>query len=50
MSTQEFIDTVNNEFDIETLELMQDLINKRLTLVKTMIDAANRKKITGFGK
>lgn len=50
MDTQEFIDAVNNEFDIETLELMQELINKRLTLIKTMVDAANRKKITGFSK
>jgi hypothetical protein len=43
MKTKEFIKVVNNEFDIETLELMQDLINKRLTLLRTMSDVANQK-------
>jgi len=48
MTTQEFIDAVNDEYDIETLELMQGLINKRLTLLKTMADAVSRKQIKGF--
>ena len=48
MKTKEFIKVVNNEFDIETLELMQELINKRLNLLRTMSDVANRKQIKGF--
>lgn len=48
MKTKEFIKTVNGEFDIETLELMQGLINKRLNLLKTMSDVANQKQIKGF--
>ncbi|MDA8978377.1 hypothetical protein N9F67_00740 [bacterium] len=48
MKTKEFIKTVNGEFDIETLELMQELINKRLNLLRTMSDVANQKQIKGF--
>ena len=48
MKTKEFINVVNDEFDIETLELMQGLINKRLNLLKTMSDVANQKQIKGF--
>ena len=48
MKTKEFINEVNDEFDIETLELMQELINKRLNLLRTMSDVANRKQIKGF--
>ncbi len=48
MKTKEFINVVNDEFDIETLELMQELINKRLNLLRTMSDIANRKQIKGF--
>ena len=48
MTTKEFINAVNNEYDIESLELMQGLIDKRLTLLKTMMDVANQKQIKGF--
>jgi len=48
METKDFIDAVNDEFDIETLELMQGLINKRLTLLKSMQDIAVKKQIKGF--
>jgi hypothetical protein len=48
METKDFINAVNNEFDIETLELMQGLINKRLTLLKSMQDVAVKKQIKGF--
>jgi len=48
MKTKDFIDAVNDEFDIETLELMQGLINKRLTLLKYMQDIAVKKQIKGF--
>jgi hypothetical protein len=48
MKTKDFIDAVNDEFDIKTLELMQGLINKRLTLLKSMQDIAVKKQIKGF--
>ncbi len=48
MKTKEFINVVNDEFDIETLELMQELINKRLNLLRTMSDVVNQKQIKGF--
>lgn len=48
MKTKDFINTVNNEFDIETLELMQGLIDKRLIMLKTMQDVAIKKQIKGF--
>ncbi len=50
MTTKEFIDAVNDEYDIETLELMQGLIDKRLTMLKTMMDVATKKQIKGFRK
>ena len=50
MKTKDFIDAVNDEFDIETLELMQGLINKRLVLLKSMQDVAVKKQIKGFRK
>jgi|TARA_R110000822_G_scaffold116219_2_gene248094 hypothetical protein len=50
MTTKEFINAVNNEYDIESLELMQGLIDKRLTLLKTMMDVATKKQIKGFRK
>ena len=48
MTTKEFTDAVNNEYDIETLELMNELINQRLTMLKTMVDVGTRKQIKGF--
>ena len=48
MTTQDFIDAVNDEYDIETLELMQGLIDKRLTLLKTMATVATQKQVKGF--
>tara|TARA_R100001460_G_scaffold44668_2_gene81524 strand:+ start:5154 stop:5306 length:153 start_codon:yes stop_codon:yes gene_type:complete len=48
MKTKDFIKTVNSEFDIETLELMQSLIDKRLILLKSMQDVATKKRIKGF--
>jgi hypothetical protein len=50
MTTKEFIDAVNDEYDIESLELMQGLISKRLTILKTMMDVATKKQIKGFRK
>jgi len=48
MTTKEFIDAVNDEYDIETLELMQGLIDKRLIMLKTLIDVGTKKQIKGF--
>jgi hypothetical protein len=48
MTTKEFIEAVNDEYDIETLELMQGLIDKRLTILKTLIDVGTKKQIKGF--
>lgn len=50
MTSKEFVDTINNEFDIETLELMKELIDKKLILLKTMQDTVTKTKIKGFGK
>lgn len=48
MTSKEFVEAVNDEFDIETLELMQELIGERLTLLKTMQDTAKRTQVKGF--
>ena len=48
MEAKEFIKTIENEFDVETLEIMKSLIEKRLTLLNTMMDVATRKQIKGF--
>ena len=48
MTSEEFVKVVNDEFDIETLELMQELINERLLLLRTMQDTAKRTQIKGF--
>lgn len=50
-STKAFIKAVNDEFDIETLQMMQALISKRITLLNKMVDLSNpRKVVKGFGK
>jgi len=48
MTTKEFTDAVNDEYDIETLELMNELIGQRLTMLKTMVDIGTSKQIKGF--
>ena len=50
MTTKEFISAIEDEYDVETLELMQQLIDKRLTFLNTMMDIATKKQIKGFGK
>jgi hypothetical protein len=50
MTSKEFVKVVNDEFDIEILELMKELIDERLLLLKTMQDTAKKTKIKGFGK
>ena len=48
MEAKEFVKTIENEFDIETLELMKSLIEKRLTLLNTMMYVSTKKQIKGF--
>jgi len=49
ITSQQFVDMVNDEFDIETLELMKQAIEKQITMLSTMQGIANRKTIKGFG-
>jgi hypothetical protein len=50
-NTKGFIKAVQDEFDVETLELMQGVIQKQITLVQKMGDLANpRKTVKGFRK
>jgi len=48
MTTKEFTEAVNGEYDIETLELMQDLIDQRLNFLRTLVDVGATKQIQGF--
>ena len=48
MTSKEFVEAVKDEFDIETLELMKELIDERLLLLKTMQDTAKRTQVKGF--
>lgn len=49
ITSQQFVDIVNDEFDIETLELMKQAIEKQITMLSTMQGIANRKTVKGFG-
>ena len=49
ITSQQFVDMVNDEYDIETLELMKQVIEKQITMLSTMQGVANRKTIKGFG-
>ena len=49
ITSQQFVDMVNDEYDIETLELMKQAIEKQITMLSTMQGVANRKTIKGFG-
>ena len=48
MTSKEFVKVVNDEFDLEILELMQELINERLIFLKTMQDTAKKTQVKGF--
>ena len=51
MEAKEFLATVEDEFDIETLELMKKAIEDRINLLNTMIDTADPRTIVrGFMK
>ncbi len=49
ITSQQFVDMVNDEYDIETLELMKQTIERQITMLSTMQGVANRKTIKGFG-
>ena len=49
ITSQQFVDMVNDEFDVETLELMKQAIEKQITMLSTMQGIANRKTVKGFG-
>ena len=49
ITSQQFVDMVNDEYDIETLELMKQAIERQITMLSTMQGIANRKTIKGFG-
>ena len=48
LSIEKFKDYVDDEFSLEQLEALADVINDRLVTLKTAIDKANYKPIKGF--
>ena len=50
IKSEDFMNFVNGEYDIETLELMQSVISNRVNQLKSLIDVVNRKEIKGFRK
>jgi len=50
IKSEDFMNFVNGEYDIETLELMQSVISNRVNKLKSLIDVINRKEIKGFRK
>ena len=49
ITSQQFVDMVNDEFDLETLELMKQAIENQITMITSMQGIASRKPIKGFG-
>ena len=49
-SSEDFVNYINSEFDIEMLEIMKGVIDKRLKELNTLVYMANRKEIKGFRK
>ena len=51
LETQEFLDAVEDEFDLETLQLMKGVIEKRLSFLNKAVDLANpRTVVKGYIK
>ena len=48
ITSQQFVDMVNDEFDLETLELMKQAIENQITVITSMQSIATRKPIKGF--
>ena len=49
ITSQQFVDMVNDEFDLETLELMKQAIENQITLITTGLDIATKTRVKGFG-
>ena len=49
-TSEDFVNYVNSEFDLEMLEIMQNIIQKRINLLKGMVNIGKRKEIKGFRK
>jgi len=49
-TSEDFVNYVNSEFDIEMLGMMQSVIQKRMNFLKRMVDMGKRKEIKGFRK
>ena len=50
ITSQQFVDMVTDEFDLETLELMKEAIENQITLITTGQGIATRNPIKGFGQ
>ena len=50
ITSQQFVDMVNDEFDLETLELMKEAIENQITLITSGQAIATRNPIKGFGQ
>ena len=48
ITPQQFVDMVNDEFDLETLELMKQTIENQISLISSGQDIATRNPIKGF--
>ena len=49
LSIEKFKDYVDDQFSLDQLEALADVVNDRLIILKTAIDKANHKRIKGFG-
>ena len=50
ITSQQFVDMVNDEFDLETLELMKQTIENQITLITRGQGITTRNPIKGFGQ
>jgi hypothetical protein len=50
ITSQQFVDIVNDEFDLETLELMKQAIENQISVITAGQSIATRNPIKGFGQ
>jgi len=50
ITPQQFVDMVNDEFDLETLELMKEAIENQISLISSGQDIVTKNPIKGFGQ
>jgi len=50
ITSQQFVDMVTDEFDLETLELMKEAIENQIMLITSGQAIATRNPIKGFGQ